>query len=176
MLTTPFDVDAHQMPPAYMADVSPTQSRWTSREPPASSRKVSGTTDATGPGECASHHGSDHEAPVRLETGWDQSPRERETPNCFFGGVSDTTSALTHATMNTAVFDATLEYCTHDIVLIWLFPSCFSLWTLPRFTVEGISYSCSEQFFAAKTSRFFKDHQILQHIMRTFDPRLHQEY
>ena len=26
VLTTPFDVDAHQMPPAYMADVSPSQS------------------------------------------------------------------------------------------------------------------------------------------------------
>ena len=44
VLTTPFAVDPPQMPPAYMTDVSPTQSRWTSRESTSAS-------DATGPGE-----------------------------------------------------------------------------------------------------------------------------
>ena len=67
--TTPFGVDAYQMLPAYMTDVSPCQSTWTSPEPPASPRNVSGTTDATGPGECASHIGPEHEAGVRQETG-----------------------------------------------------------------------------------------------------------
>ena len=52
--------------------------------------------------------------------------------------------------MNATVFDATKEYCTHDIVFSWLPPSCFSQWTPSRFTVEGISYSSGEQFSAAE--------------------------
>ena len=82
VLTTLFALDLLYLPPAYMADVSLTQSRWTSREPPAYSRKVSGTADATGPGESGFHPGPDHESPMRLETGWDQSPRERD-PRLF---------------------------------------------------------------------------------------------
>ena len=69
VLTTRFDVDPYQMLPAFVTDVLPSQSRWTSPEPPASPRNVSGTTDATGPGECASHIGPEHEAGVRQETG-----------------------------------------------------------------------------------------------------------
>ena len=84
VLTTAFDVVPHQMLPAYMVDVSPSPSRWISLEPPASSRNVSVTADATGPGECASHNGSYHEAVVRQETGWHQSPRERP-PTVFPG-------------------------------------------------------------------------------------------
>lgn len=69
VLTTPMHVDLHQIRPAYMADVSPSQSSWTSLKLPASSRNVSGTTDATGPSEYASHNGHDREAPVMEETG-----------------------------------------------------------------------------------------------------------
>ena len=50
------------------------------------------------------------------------SLRERETPNCFAGDVSDTTPAFAHAT-NTAAFDATEQYCTRDIVFFWQPPS-----------------------------------------------------
>ena len=69
VLTTPFNVDAYQMVLAYMTDASPAQSRWTSPEPPDSPGDVSGRTDATSPGKCASHNGPVHEAAVRQETG-----------------------------------------------------------------------------------------------------------
>ena len=126
VLTRPFDVEPYQMHPAYMTDISPSQSRWTSPEPPASPRDVSGTTDATGPGECASHNSPVHEAAVRQETGWNQPQGMREAPNRFSGGVSDTSPAFAHETRNTAVFDGTKEYCTRDIVFFWQPPSCFS--------------------------------------------------
>ena len=45
VLTTSFDVDPRQMLTAYMTHVSPSQSRWTSPEPPVSLRNVSGTTE-----------------------------------------------------------------------------------------------------------------------------------
>ena len=109
-----------------MTDVLPSQSRWTSPEPPASPRNVSGTTDATGPGECASHNAPEHEAVGRQETGWNQPQGMREAPNRFSGGVSDTSPAFAHETRNTAVFDGTKEYCTRDIVFFWQPPSCFS--------------------------------------------------
>ena len=80
-LTTSFDVDPYQMLPAYMTNVSPSQSRWTSPEPPGSPRNVSGTADATGLGECASHTGPVHDAAVRQETGWNQPQGMREAPN-----------------------------------------------------------------------------------------------
>ena len=95
VLTTPSDVDARQMIPAYTANFSPSQSRWISREPPSSSHNVSGTADAIAPGECASHNGPYHEAAVRQEPGCDQSPTE--TPSCLFGEVSDTSPAFAHA-------------------------------------------------------------------------------
>ena len=85
VLTAPFAVDPLQRPPAYMADVSPTQSRWTGREPPARSRNVSGAADTSGPGECASHPGLDDEALARQEAGWNPYPRERRPPTAFAG-------------------------------------------------------------------------------------------
>ena len=90
--------------------------------------------------------------------------------------MSDTTPAFAHATMNTAVFDATKEYCTRNIAFFWQHPSCFSQCTPSRSAVEGISYSCSEKVFAAEKSRLFGDHQTLQHIMRVSDLRLHKQY
>ena len=91
--------------------------------------------------------------------------------------MSNTAPAFAHATMNTAVFIATTkEYCTRDIVFFWHPPSCFSQWTPSRFTVEGISYSCAEQFFAAEKSRFLRGHQTFQNNMRMSDPRLHKQY
>lgn len=68
VLTAPFSVDAFKIFSTYMADVSPPQLRWTGQEPPALSRNVPGTADATGPCECVSSPGPD-EGPVRLETG-----------------------------------------------------------------------------------------------------------
>ena len=104
------------------------------------------------------------------------SPRERETPNCFSGDVLDTPPTSSRATVDTAAFDLTQDYCTRDIVFFWQPPSCFSQWTPSRFTVEDISYSCGEQFFAAEIFRLFRDYQTLEHIMRMSAPRLHKQY
>ena len=79
------------------------------RESLASSRNASGTADATGRSECTSQNGPIHEATVRKETGWDQSPRKRETANCFSGEVSHTISAFAHARTNSTAFDVTNE-------------------------------------------------------------------
>ena len=119
VLTTRFDVDPYQMLPAFVTDVLPSQSRWTSPEPPASPRNVSGMTDATGPGECASNNGPVHEAAVRQEKGQNQPRGMREAPNRFSGGVSDTPPDFAHETRNTASIDGTKENCTRDIVFFW---------------------------------------------------------
>ena len=83
---------------------------------------------------------------------------------------------LAHAASTAAAFDATQEYCTPTIVFFWQPPSCFSQWTPSRFTVDGTSYLCAEQFFAAEKSRLFSDHLALQKIMRVSDPKLHKQY
>ena len=98
----------------------------------------------------------------------------REATNRFCGEVSDTPPAFAYETRNTVAFDGTKEYCTRDIVFFWQPPSCCSQWTPSRFTVEHVSYSCGEQFFAAEKSRLFGDHQTLQHIMRVSNPLLHK--
>ena len=86
VLTTPFVVEPLKTPPAHMADVSCTQSKWNGREPPAPPLYVSGTTDTTGPGECASHPGLDDEPPAKKEPCWDPSSREGErSPTAFQG-------------------------------------------------------------------------------------------
>ena len=170
-------MDPLQMPSAYTADVSPTQSRRTGREPPAPPRNVSGTAATIGPGECASRPGLDDEALARQEAGWDPSPGEGEIPTCFSGDVfDDTHPASSRVSMDTAALDLIQEYCTRDIVFFWQPSSCFSQWTRSRFSVEGISYSCGEQFFAAEKSHLFRNHQTLQHIVHVPDTRLHKKY
>ena len=79
----------------------------------------------------------------------------REPPNRLSAEVFDTPPTFAHETRNTAAFDFTKEYCTPDIVLSWQPPSSFSPWTPARFTVECVSYSCGEQYFAAEKSRLF---------------------
>ena len=98
------------MLPAYIAEVSPSQSMWTSQEPSASSRNISGSADrhiqTNAPPIIAPIT-----KPLRGKRQAGISLRERETPNCFSAEVSNTTPAFAHATMNTAAFDATKAYC-----------------------------------------------------------------
>ena len=102
--------------------------------------------------------------------------RGREIPDCFSGDVLDTPPASSRATVDTDAFDPTQEYCTRDIVFFWQHPSCFSQRTPSPFTIECVSYSCGEIFFAAEKSRLFGDHQTLQHIIRVSDPRLYKKH
>ncbi|CAB1118552.1 unnamed protein product [Ectocarpus sp. CCAP 1310/34] len=75
-----------------------------------------------------------------------------------------------------AVFDPSNEYCTPDMVFVWQPPSPFSQWTQSTFVVDGVVYSCAEQFFAAEKARLFEDHSALQNIMRVPDPALHKKF
>ena len=82
------------LPPIYPADVSPTQSRWTGREPPVPVRNASGTADTTGPGERASYPGLDDDAlAIDKKQAGTRLP-ERETPNYFPGMCIAHTSLL----------------------------------------------------------------------------------
>ena len=154
-------MDTLQPAPAYMAGVSAFQIRWTSREPPASSPYVSEPADATDPGEkCASHNGPDHEAPVRLETGWDQSPRGRN-PQLFLPERRLTPPPPSRRWIPPRSAH-TKEYCTCDIVVSGSPPLAFRCGRFPVSRSKGISYSCAEQFFAAEKRRLFQDHRTSQ--------------
>ncbi|CAB1117590.1 unnamed protein product [Ectocarpus sp. CCAP 1310/34] len=80
------------------------------------------------------------------------------------------------ASVASAVFDPSTEYCTPDMVFFWKPPSPFSQWTPSTFTVDGVVYSCAEQFFAAEKARLFRDRCALQNIMRVSDPALHIKF
>ena len=62
------------------------------------------------------------------------------------------------------------------MVLFWQAPSVFSQWTPSIFTVDGVEYSCGEQFFAAAKARLFGDQDTLRRIMRVSDPIKHKRY
>ena len=54
-----------------------------------------------------------------------------------------------------SAFDSSLEYSTDNVVLFWQPPSYFSQWSPSSFVVDGVSYSCTEQFMMAEKARFF---------------------
>ncbi|CAB1101693.1 unnamed protein product [Ectocarpus sp. CCAP 1310/34] len=62
------------------------------------------------------------------------------------------------------------------MVFFWKPPSPFSQWTPSTFTVDGVVYSCAEQFFAAEKARLLGDRCALQNIMRVSDPALHRKF
>lgn len=61
-------------------------------------------------------------------------------------------------------FDATKECSTPNIVLFRKSPSYFANFTLSRFVVGSVEYSCGEQFFAAGNTRLFDDQVALRKI------------
>ena len=44
-------------------------------------------------------------------------------------------------------------------------PSYFSQWSSSSFVVDGVSYSCAEQFMMAAKARLFKEHRAVELIM-----------
>ena len=48
--------------------------------------------------------------------------------------------------------------------------SCLSQWWMKPFVVEGITYSCAEQYMMAEKARLFNDARIEEQIMRARDP------
>jgi hypothetical protein len=47
----------------------------------------------------------------------------------------------------------------------------FSQWSPSEFTIDGIVYSCAEQYMMAEKARFFGDEDILADIMEATHPR-----
>ena len=47
---------------------------------------------------------------------------------------------------------------------------CLSNWYLSDFTINGITYNCSEQWMMAEKARLFKDNDILEIILKSKSP------
>lgn len=54
--------------------------------------------------------------------------------------------------------------------------SCLSQWWKCTFTVNGITYSCAEQFMMAEKARMFKDEEMLSMIMNAKHPKEMKAY
>ena len=73
-----------------------------------------------------------------------------------------------------SAFDLSLEYSTDNLVLFWQAPSYFSQWSPSSFALDGVSYSCVEQYMMAEKARLFKDHRGRELIMSSPDPTTHK--
>lgn len=54
--------------------------------------------------------------------------------------------------------------------------ACFSQWWMCRFTVDGVQYSCAEQYMMAEKARMFGDGEMLEQIMRAHSPKEMKAY
>lgn len=54
--------------------------------------------------------------------------------------------------------------------------SCLSQWWMCNFVVDGITYSCTEQYMMAEKARLFHDEAMLEKIMETKYPREMKAY
>ena len=54
--------------------------------------------------------------------------------------------------------------------------ACLSQWWKCRFEVDGVSYSCAEQFMMAEKARLFGDEEMLQKIMEAVHPKEMKAY
>ena len=50
-------------------------------------------------------------------------------------------------------------------------PSCLSQWWGCRFAVDGVGYSCAEQYMMAEKARMFGDHEMLAKILEAGHPK-----
>ncbi len=71
-------------------------------------------------------------------------------------------------------FDASQVITTDDFVFFWQPPGVFGQWTWSRFEVEGIVYTCAEQFMMAAKAALFINPDIQAQIMATESPREHK--
>lgn len=68
-------------------------------------------------------------------------------------------------------FDGSQVIETETMVLFWQPPGIYGQWTRSPFTVEGVDYSCTEQFMMAEKARLFGDSEIWAAILATDSPR-----
>ena len=54
--------------------------------------------------------------------------------------------------------------------------TCLSQWWMARFEIEGITYSCAEQFMMAEKARMFHDKEMLSLILGAKHPKAMKAY
>ena len=76
--------------------------------------------------------------------------------------------------MEDVVFDGAQVVETSDFVFFWQTPAVFCQWTPSTFVIDGVSYSCAEQYMMAEKARLFGDEQVLEEILAADSPRDHK--
>jgi ribA/ribD-fused uncharacterized protein len=71
-------------------------------------------------------------------------------------------------------FDGSQVIETATMVLFWQPPAVFGQWTESAFTVDGVTYSCAEQFMMAEKARMFGDEATRAEILASASPREHK--
>lgn len=71
-------------------------------------------------------------------------------------------------------FDGSQVIETDTMVLFWQPPGIFGQWTPSPFTVDGVAYTCAEQFMMAEKARLFGDEATRAKILATDSPRDHK--
>lgn len=54
--------------------------------------------------------------------------------------------------------------------------SCFSQWWKCSFEIEGVAYSCTEQYMMAEKARLFEDEEMLEKILEARHPKEMKAY
>lgn len=71
-------------------------------------------------------------------------------------------------------FDGSQVIETDTMVLFWHPPAVYGQWTDSPFVVDGVTYSCAEQFMMAEKARLFGDAAVCAKILASRDPREHK--
>jgi ribA/ribD-fused uncharacterized protein len=74
----------------------------------------------------------------------------------------------------TKVQESKKERAVEKFTFFWSGP--FSNWAPSPFTLDGVSYNCTEQHMMAEKARMFGDTKILDMIMNAVDPREQKRY
>ena len=72
-------------------------------------------------------------------------------------------------------FDGTQVVETESFVFFWRPPAVFCQWTPSKFVVDGVWYSCAEQYMMAEKARLFEDEDVRVQILATDSPRAHKK-
>jgi len=68
-------------------------------------------------------------------------------------------------------FDGSTVIETATMVLFWQPPAVFGQWTESAFEIDGIRYTCAEQYMMAAKARLFADETTLASILAATLPR-----
>ena len=71
-------------------------------------------------------------------------------------------------------FDGSEVIITPSFVFFWQPPATFGQWTPSIFEVDGVMYSCAEQFMMAEKARLFGDTGMEQQILEASSPKTHK--